>query len=91
MFNVLAGKFIALMTSSAALFLGAGPDLALSAMHKKFIRQTATALNIFYGKVFTIGEFAGGTLLTRLNYINSNSLELLGVNDLSSPWLCARR
>jgi len=45
------------MTSSVALFLGAGPDLALSAMHKKLIRLAATALNIFYGKLFTIGEF----------------------------------
>jgi hypothetical protein len=58
MFNVLAGKFIALVTSSVALLLRAGPDLALSAMHKKFIRQAATALNIFYGKLFTIGEVA---------------------------------
>jgi hypothetical protein len=48
MFNVLAGKFIALMTSSVALFLGAGPDLTLSAMHKKLIRLAATALDIFY-------------------------------------------
>jgi len=26
-------------------------------MHKKLIRQAATALNIFYGKLFTIGKF----------------------------------
>jgi hypothetical protein len=45
------------MTSSVALFLGAFPDLTLSAIHKKVIRQAATALNIFYGKLFTIGEF----------------------------------
>jgi hypothetical protein len=45
------------MTSGVALFLGAVPDLTLSAMHKKFIGQAAAALNIFYRKYFTIGEF----------------------------------
>jgi hypothetical protein len=56
--NELTRKFIALMTSSVAIFLGAFPDLTLSAMHKKLIRQAAAALNVFYGKLFTIGEFA---------------------------------
>jgi hypothetical protein len=42
------------MTSDETFFLCAFPDLALSAMHKSFIGQAASALNILYSKAFTI-------------------------------------
>jgi hypothetical protein len=38
MFNVLAGKFIALMTSGVTFLSCTLPDLTLSAMHELFIR-----------------------------------------------------
>ena len=52
---------MALMTSGVTSRSCAGPDLTLSAMHKPFIRQAATASNILYRKVFTIRKnpFAG--------------------------------
>jgi hypothetical protein len=56
--NVPAGKFITLMTSRVALFLGALPDIALPAMHKQVIREAAAALDVCHGKLFTVGEGA---------------------------------
>jgi hypothetical protein len=56
--NVPAGKFIALMTSRVALFLGALPDPALLAMHEQISRQATAALDIFHGKLFTVWENA---------------------------------
>jgi hypothetical protein len=69
MVNVWAGKFLALMAAGEAFFLGAFPDLALSAMHKSFIRQAAAALDIFYGKGFTIGKsaLAGNSSLIKIH------------------------
>ncbi|SPF42568.1 hypothetical protein SBDP1_390001 [Syntrophobacter sp. SbD1] len=55
-FNILTRKFVALITSGVTFILCAVPDLTLPAMHKQFIRQAASALNIFYGKVLTAGE-----------------------------------
>jgi hypothetical protein len=46
------------MASGEAFSLGAFPDPALSAMHKSFIGQTASALDIFNEKFFTIRKSA---------------------------------
>jgi len=56
--NIVTGKVIALMTPRVAFLSCASPDLTLSAMHELFIRQAATAFNIFYRKVFTIRKCA---------------------------------
>jgi len=54
MLDVPTRKFIALMASGVTFISCTGPNLTLSAMHKRFIRQAATALNVFGGKVFTV-------------------------------------
>jgi hypothetical protein len=46
-FNVPAGKLIALMASGKTLLLCAFSDSALPAMHKTLIRHAAAALNVF--------------------------------------------
>ncbi len=60
-FNIAARKLPALMTSGVTFGFCAGLDLALSAIHKRFVRQAASASNIFYGEVFTVRKlsFAG--------------------------------
>jgi hypothetical protein len=58
MFNMLTGKFIALMTPGVTFFSCAGPDITLLAMHKLLIRQASVASNIFCCKIFSIRKSA---------------------------------
>jgi hypothetical protein len=51
-----AGKFITFVASGVPFFLGAGPDLTLPAMHKRFVGQAAPAADVFDGKTFAVGE-----------------------------------
>ena len=56
--DVRAGKIIALVTTGAASFFGACPDLALPAMQEKIVRQAPLAVNIFCREVFAVREGA---------------------------------
>ena len=56
--DMLAGKIIALMAAGVPLFFGTVSDLALPAMHKRFIGQAAPAADIFYGEVFAVRQSA---------------------------------
>ena len=68
-FNMLTRKFIALMTSGVTFLSCAVLDLTLPAIHKRFIRQAATALHVIYRKVFTVRKltFAGNFSLEKIH------------------------
>jgi hypothetical protein len=73
------------MTSAVALFLGTFPDLTLPAMHKKFLRQAAAALNIFNGKVFTVRKrpFSRHFSLVKLYQPFLKFLIMITVSDIN--------
>jgi len=56
-FDMPTGKRLALVTSGVPLFFGAFSDLTLPAMHKRFIRQAAAAVNVFSGHPLLPAQF----------------------------------
>jgi hypothetical protein len=59
--NVTTGKITALVTARVSLFLRAGSDVTLAAVHESVVRQAALAMNVIHGEVFAMRQraFAG--------------------------------
>jgi hypothetical protein len=83
-FDIPTRKFITLMAPGVPFFLGALSDVALSAMHELFIRQTAAALDIFGRKVFAArqGAFAWDPSLVQSDQAFLQFFVLVAVCDI---------
>jgi hypothetical protein len=80
-----AREFIALMASGVTFLLGARPDLTLSAIQKRFIRQAPATFNIFYRKGPAIGKraFAGNLSLVKIHQPLLEFAVIVTVSDVN--------